>query len=250
MDKRFMIAAMNRTGHHAVSVWLLHQTSNTNAFNIRTLTQWLFYLETSTGISYLANNPLVQGGSEHEDKRHFHGVMEEYFSVNPTNTLIATHEQHTLKDVAWASGQSPLLYNSRMVVVLRSFKNWAASCVKMAHRDKKNYKDLMNFETYIDHCENYKNHKDIYYILFDNWVDSWEYRKKVAEDLGLEFTDAAIEQLSPFGGGSSFSQMEHIKEAHLMMVNQRYILMKDDPDYRGVVENNPRALEASNEVFN
>ena len=35
-----------------------------------------------------------------------------------------------------------------------------------------------------------------------------------------------------------------------MIVNQRYILMKDDPDYRWVVENNPRALEASNEVFN
>ena len=71
----------------------------------------------------------------------------------------------------------------------------------------------------------------------------------MAEGLGLYFTDAAINQGSPFGGGSSFDKMEYLKTASLMKVNDRYKQMEDHPVYNRIIKENQEALEMSNEIF-
>ena len=74
-------------------------------------------------------------------------------------------------------------------------------------------------------------------------------RKEIAEGLGLEFTDAALNQLSPFGGGSSFSNMMYLKNANIMRVNDRYRGMVGNSDYEKIIKENKEALEMSNEIF-
>jgi hypothetical protein len=67
--------------------------------------------------------------------------------------------------------------------------------------------------------------------------------------LGLHFTDAALDQLSPFGGGSSFTKMEFLKNASQMKVNNRYQDMAGDDNYSRIISDNKEALEMSNEIF-
>ena len=254
--KKIMVAAMHRTGHHAVAIWLLHQLSGVSDFSIKTITQWFFYIQNHNGVSYLANNPLKTGKAEHPDKADFSNFLKSYHQANSslTNLVIGTHEQASIRDTVWACGTSDIFaVNNNIVVILRDFKNWVASCVRMAHRDSQVLKEeILSDETiklYMDHCRYYHELNGDHYILFNKWVRDKEYRREVAEKLGLEFTDSALSQLSPFGGGSSFSGMTYLKSANSMRVNDRYRGMAGDADYERIIKENKRALEMSNEIF-
>ena len=274
--KKFMIGSMHRTGHHAVAVWLLHQLEGVHDFDINSITPWLFYLyNNQEQVRYLANNPLKvpmlsDGKSyqlfgsdgkgnhglsvEHPDKVHFDKIMKDYHEANSnTNLIIGTHEQKKLKDVAWAAGCSDVFgVNTSLVVVLRDFRNWVASCIKMAHRDEKPLEEIMNDDkvnAYVDHCKYYMDIKGENCILFNRWVSDENYRREVAEMLGVHFTDAALDQLSPFGGGSSFTKMRFLKNASQMNVNSRYQNMTEDDNYNRIINSNKEALEMSNEIF-
>lgn len=250
---KIMIASMNRTGHHAISMWLMHQQLGVSEFELKTITQWLFYLPTQDGMSFLVNNPLIRDKNQHPDKLKFDRIITDYCNANSTNLIIAGHEERSLKDVAWACGTSNVFGSgTRLVVVLRDFKNWVASYIKMAGRDGKPYDELINDEkidTYKDHCKFFFESSDIEYILFNRWFSSERYRRELTERLNLTFTDAAIDQKSPFGGGSSFDKMEYLKTASLMKVNDRYKQMEDHPVYNNIIKENQEALEMSNEIF-
>ena len=244
---------MNRTGHHAISIWLMHQQLGVSEFELKTITQWLFYLPTQDGMSFLVNNPLIRDKNQHPDKLKFDRIITDYCNANPTNLMIAGHEERSLKDVAWACGTSDVFGSGTdLVVVLRDFKNWVASYIKMAGRDGKPYDELINDEkidTYKDHCKFFFESSDIEYILFNQWFSSEEYRRELAERLNLTFTDAAIDQESPFGGGSSFDKMEYLKTASLMKVNDRHKQMENHPVYDRIIKENQETLEMSNEIF-
>ena len=251
--RKIMIASMNRTGHHAISIWLMHQQLGVSEFELKTIAHWFFYLPTQDGISFLLNNPLVRDENQHPDKANVSQIMKDYCEANSTNLIIAGHEERSLKDVAWACGTSDIFGSgTELVVILRDFKNWVASYIKMAGRDGKPYDKLINdkkIDTYKDHCKFFFESSDIKYILFNRWFSSKEYRRELAEWLGLYFTDAAINQGSPFGGGSSFDKMEYLKTASLMKVNDRYKQMEDHPVYNRIIKENQEALEMSNEIF-
>ena len=251
---KILIAAMDRTGHHAISIWLMHQQLGVSDFALKTITPWLFYLPTQDKMSFLINNPLVKDENQHPDKLNFNRIITDYCNANSTNLIIATHEQHILRDVAWACATSDVFgaVHTKLVVVLRDFENWVASCVKMAGRDGKPYDKLINDEKigmYKDHCRFFFESSDIEYILFNQWFSSEKYRRELAERLNLTFTDAAIDQKSPFGGGSSFDKMEYLKTASLMKVNDRHKQMENHPVYDRIIKENQETLEMSNEIF-
>ncbi len=242
---------MHRTGHHAVAVWLLHQRRKVHDFAINTITPWLFKVENDEGVALLANNPLKADENEHPDKDRFTDIVTE---INPCS-LFLTHEQESLASVGWVYAHSRLVLRNRldhqMVVVLRDFKNWIASCIKMAERDNKPVETIINEEkisVYMNHC-GLINNDHLTYVLYNHWVEQEGYRQEICDKLGLHFTDAALNQLSIFGGGSSFDGMKHIKTASLMKVNQRYKEMEDHPDYIRIINENKDALSLSNDIF-
>ena len=63
------------------------------------------------------------------------------------------------------------------------------------------------------------------------------------------FTDAAKDQLSIFGGGSSFSGMEHLKTASAMNVNNRYKEMESHPYYEMILSKYEDVLKISDTIF-
>ena len=202
---KIVVAGMHRTGHHPVAIWLLHQQQGIFDFSINTLTQWLFLVENGSKLSVLANNPLKRGPNEHKDKAKFADLMDE---IKP-ELLISTHERVPLTEVATVYRESPIFYGHqpRLVVVLRDFRNWVASCVKMAHRDNKPVKELINDED----IQAYSEHLDWYspstrrlanwggvFVKYNKWFTNTEYRQDIADKLNLHFTDATLNQLESF----------------------------------------------------
>ena len=246
-----VIIGMHRTGHHAIAVWLLHQRRGISDFAINTITPWLFKVENDDGVALLANNPLKRTSEEHSDKARFDDLVTE---IDPCDIFL-THEQEKLSQVACACGNSPSIWNKKVqpkaIIVLRDFKNWLASCIKMAERDNKPLATIINedkVEIYHNHCQLFDN-PDSMYILYNRWVEEEDYRKDICDQLGLHFTDSARNQLSIFADGSSFDGMKYIKTASLMKVNQRYKKMEDHPTYKQIINDNPNTLSVSDEIF-
>ena len=256
MTSSAVIIGMHRTGHHAIAVWLLHQRRGIDDFAIKTITPWLFKVENDDGVALLANNPLKRTSDEHPDKARFDDLVAE---IDPCDIFI-THEQEKLSQVALACGRSSSVSSekaqTKTIIVLRDFKNWLASCIKMAERDNpidsigymSDYIGDDQIAVYNNHCQLFDN-PDTTYILYNRWVEDDSYRKDICDQLGLHFTDAARNQLSIFADGSSFDGMKYIKTASLMKVNQRYKELEDHPTYKQVINDNPDVLSASDEIF-
>ena len=246
---KIVVAGMHRTGHHPVAIWLLHQQQGISDFSINTLTQWLFLVKNGSELSVLANNPIKTGPSEHPDKAKFADLIHD---INP-DLLISTHEREKLTEVAYAHSESPVFVDKpRLVVVLRDFRNWVASCVKMAERDKRPIDEIIDsvdIETYADHLNWYSPVGSIVFIKYNEWVKDPEYRKSIVKKLDLHFTDAALDQLSIFGDGSSFDGMNYLKNASMMNVTQRYKQMENNVHYRAILAENKDLLEESDHIL-
>ena len=259
-SRKIMLPAMHRSGHHAIAVWLLHQAEGVDKFDIRTMCEWWHFLRVENGIRFLFNNPLKHWERE---KIRFHTIMKgiwegtmarvENYDPKDIKLFIGTHEREPLKEVAWHCGKSDIFYKTDMVLVIRSFHNWAASCIQNRVRDPKpsvleyhiNEDDI---KKYIDHCKHALD-GTVPHIFYDKWFASKKYRKEIVDSLGLHFTDAALNQASPFGGGSSFDELAYLKNASEMDVLNRYKQMEDNEDYQKIIQDNEEAINLSNQLF-
>ena len=244
--KSDLIVSMHRTGHHAVAVWLLHQRKDVTDFSITTISRWLFAIGDDKDLYMMANNALKTGPNEHPDKIKLPSIVEE---IKPSG-LIITHEQEKINNTILKAFKSPFIFN-KPIVVIRDFRNWAASCIKMALRDNKIIEDVINNDkvsVYKDHLLNYDK-PDCYYVIFNDWATSKLYRQAICNDLGYTFTDSAKDQLSIFGGGSSFTGMDYLKNASQMDVNNRYQELEEHPYYEMIMSKHEEVLNLSDSIF-
>ena len=244
--KTDLIVSMHRTGHHAVAVWLLHQRKDITDFSITTMARWLFAVGENNDLYLMANNPLKTGSKEHADKEKLPFIVAD---VKPDG-LIITHEQESLNDTIYKATKSPFSFNEP-IVVIRDFRNWVASCIQMALRDNIIIEEIINNEKiaiYKDHLLNYEK-PDCYFIKFNEWATNKDYRETICKDLGYTFTDAAKDQLSIFGGGSSFDDMKYLKNASQMDVNNRYKELETHPYYEMILSKYEEVLKISDAIF-
>ena len=280
--RKILLPATHRSGHHAVGVWLLHQAEGVDDFNIQTIADWWNYLKVKGGLRFFFNNVLkdwpfaptdivVSDGGVYVSvgARHWNsgspglvpaGVSGETMikigdhSHKDIEMFIGTHEQETLKDAVWRADKASLFYKADMILIIRSFHNWVASCLKYSRNMKvrgpiwaEPFSET-NIGVYIEHC-NHAIKGTVPFILYDEWFASKHYRKEIAESLELHFTDTAINQTSSWGNGSSFDGFDYLKNASEMDVLNRYKKMEDDEEYQQVIQDNEEAIDLSNQLF-
>jgi hypothetical protein len=84
-------------------------------------------------------------------------------------------------------------------------------------------------------------------ISFNDWAVDRQYRRRIAERLGLGFTDAGFEEVSRTGGGSSFDGTAYDGRASGMDVLQRWKHCRQDERYLQLFDR--QMVELSEEIF-
>lgn len=79
-------------------------------------------------------------------------------------------------------------------------------------------------------------------IKYNNWFQDVDYRKEIADKLGLNFTDEGINHVSLIGEGSSFDGVKHQNEAYKMNVLTRYKRYLYDEYYRSLFDGEMKEL--------
>ncbi len=153
----------------------------------------------------------------------------------------------------------PLDHNAQMarrsdvVVVLRDYPNMAASIARQAREDpafayRYHIRDLLGlWKRYARYLE---NHSFGYtYISFNAWFSDPLVRHQVSRALGLRHSDSGLNNVSPYGQGSSFDGLRHDGRAQEMTVLNRWESMFDDSLFQFLLLADEEALEVSQRLF-
>ena len=89
-----------------------------------------------------------------------------------------------------------------------------------------------------------------YFINYNKWFTDIDYRKQICKDLDLIFTDYSINDVSFFGGGSSFDGLSMNNCASKMKVNERWKRFRQDPYFIYILKQCNDLLQLSNYIFN
>lgn len=133
---------------------------------------------------------------------------------------------------------------------LRDPFNWAASYMAKSQspRDPEVWPEL-----WMEYGEEFfgpqRRLPDARRVSYNRWFVDRDYRRELAESLGLSFTDRGLEVVTEHAGGSSFDQREFDAKAQQMAVLERWKKFADDPAYRRGFVENPRVIELAREIF-
>jgi hypothetical protein len=87
-------------------------------------------------------------------------------------------------------------------------------------------------------------------VLYNRWVTDPAYRAELAEQLGIPFTDAGRDEVAPWGPttwGDSFDGLAYDGRAGEMPVLERFRWCADDPFYRGLFDG--ELLDLAERIF-
>ena len=212
IKKEIRVVGLRRTGNHAIINWIVNQQKGKK----------LFINDTPTLASPYRNNyqPPDDGYLDtliysHEDRR-LNYVGNPYFEKR--------HDTFV--------GKSKKRFD---VLILRDPFNLFAS---RYHSDRTRvYANslsvpdmwIMYAREYLG-ITNFLKHNKVL-INYNKWCTDFLYRKKLAEQLELEFTDEGFEKVSIVGKGSSFDGIEYNNKASKMKVLERWKSFQNDENY-------------------
>ncbi len=127
------------------------------------------------------------------------------------------------------------------IIIIRDPFNLFASRLKsnMINVKSKNFTAIdlwIQYAREFLHETNYLNNNKIC-INYNRWFTDLVYRKELANQLELEFTDEGFSRVTGLGGGSSFDGQTMDRAASKMAVLDRWKNFVDNPDYRKIFQN-------------
>jgi hypothetical protein len=198
MNKLFLLS-VPRSGHHAVIQWLCSQESSS---------------------MYLNNSSIKDGVTEGQFRKFVDGKSEKV--IHKVKYIDKMSEEYPFVLINYVGMDPKEIYNnygtdSKIAIVVRDIFNTLAS---MKGRKggvwSGRVKHIKNWEKYVKLCLAKNNIID---INFNKWFVDIDYRKNVAERVGIKFTDRGLDFVSDIGK-SSFEIQE--KDGRKLKVLERY----------------------------
>lgn len=232
---KIRIFAPSRSGHHAFMNWLAHQINEPTIHYNNCLKGW----ENQKLI------PLTGKTTKFGKAPYKHEIYSiEYFNLN---------DYSKYKFDEWDDEYIDILF-------LRDYFNWIASSLKNGENRFSNEWTNRRGDTempVIKLWEQYANEfidpkiltsENTHFVSYNKWCDSEEYRKEIAESLGLTFTDKGINVVPHYGGGSSYDGMNLQGKGKNLQTSTRWEKHKNDEHYLRLIDNKA-CIELNNKLF-
>ena len=141
--------------------------------------------------------------SQIKDVNYYHNLEMFFEAESDGNNLIRREAINLLED------NNLEIENAKTISMLRNPWNVIASHAqwKVRANGPLYLRKISATKKWLQYYEEYVNTESkIYFIIYDKWFTDIEYRKKISNDLGLEFSDEKFEHVPRSGGGSSFDR--------------------------------------------
>ena len=247
-QKEIRIVGLRRTGNHAITNWIKKQERGK--------------------IGYINNAPCEKNPYLHFYERHLsykkypqkirNLKRKSQGKFTKHDCLLYSHEDYSLEQVTNQElakkhdiylGKSGEKYD---VLIIRDPFNLLASRLKSNMMDVRAPNQtvidlwIAYAQEYLGETQYLKNHKVC--INYNRWTTDADYRRQIAGELKLEFSDAGLNEVKPQGGGSSFEGQKFDGQASKMDVHNRWKYFYEDRSYRKLLERR-EVLEYSERIF-
>lgn len=265
-NKEIRVIGLRRSGNHAIMNWVRKQHSgevffinnapiNVNPF--RNVYEDQVRKSKDPNISGWRTNNLERWRREAKGKFAIKDCLLYSYEDQALKRLSSRHfeKKHNLY-----LGKSKVRYD---LIIVRDPYNLFASRLRANRRDNKaaEFTDFMKVKSrhislpqlWIDYakeylCETNYLHNIKIPVNYNQWVFDVEYRRQIAEKLGIDFTDSGFNDVMTNGGGSSFDGVDLQGKASEMSVLERWKSFYKDPDFRALVRNE-KLIEYSLKIF-
>ena len=152
---------------------------------------------------------------------------------------IDAFDKHFVTDVEMVENYLGKIKLHKDILIMRDAFNAVASRLMMNRANKRPDEDIFDYvDKYKDYAREYLGETNYlqkkHTINFNRWVCSTEYRKEIADSLGLVYTDKAKNAVSKIGGGSSWNKTDFNKRAYRMQLDSRWKKFIKDPFYHKI----------------
>ncbi|NET62178.1 MAG: hypothetical protein F6K47_40545 [Symploca sp. SIO2E6] len=235
-QKEIRIIGLRRTGNHAIMKWVQKQ---------------------QPGVVWCLNNlPVKENPYRHryeyperlDPQWQLERIRNEARgNFSKKDCLIYSYEDYQLTEVidkSFANKQTLYMGKSFAkydLLILRDPFNLVASRIKSDKMPVKNEGKTV-IDLWIEYAKEFLN--ETQYLTnqkiclnYNRWFGDVDYRQQLAGQLKLDFSDAGIDDVSNYGGGSSFDRRELQGQAKKMDVLNRWKYFSDDPSYRKLLDN-------------
>lgn len=256
--------AMSRSGQHAVIDWIFNQFENNRVF--------FNYMKLYPDIDPYS----IRSQYYFNEEKYFHklnenwkkhGVLDEKLKEFKLETSvlwksICENEKNLIsmnfENIDFTSHEQDLKYFTKKfiaeerfsnVLVVRDIFNYIASKMKMGRY----FHPETNLGCWKAHAYEYLGYtnslRNKVLVNFNSWVKDEAYRKDIAESLCVDNFLPKWNEVSSFGGGSSFDGKDFHGNASSMNVLNRWREYVDDKEFRSYLKNYKELVELSEAIF-
>lgn len=261
-DREIHVCGVQRTGQHAIIIWLIGHFNNVcfrNAISPK---------YNITGRDYLVGPPWIYFDIKERSFKWETVQKESYIRPNQDAIIFGTEYltprlelnndiERFKKKMVRKYKVDAFSRRQDYILVIRSPWNHLASILEWKKRWylKKKERFISCWNVVAKECLRITDilPKPKTFIKFDKWFVDKKYRRKIAEQLDLNFSDAGINVIMPMGWGrkgSSFDKMEYDGEAQKMKVLDRWKEYKNNfIEFTNVLKMNKELRELSKKIF-
>lgn len=251
-DKELRIHGLRRTGNHAIINWIVKQATGT-VVHINDIfideNPFIMTVEAleSNDPDFIWRAKRMKGIPLYKEENGLDILKKEATQqFLHKDILIYSLEDYSLNLISKEKIQKKhLLYfgNSQTkfdVIILRDPFNLLASRLKNKDIGLKTRSWHRTFASvWVEYAKEYLGETNYLpyeklVINYNQWASNKTYRKQLAEKLGIPFTDAGFDQVTNYGGGSSF---DGSGSKSALDVFGRWKHFKDDPVFKKVASN-------------
>lgn len=242
-DTEICFHGMARSGNHAVIDWITSMYSHKVDYwnNVAKVPKKYFYKRKSVLLRSHENRSLAEIFTSDLEKSHdlYFGKTKKRFNIllirDPFN-LFASRLKQVMNQNFDRSKYGFLMGHPR-------YKYGASKPEEYVAIWKEHGKEYLGTTSYLG--------ENKITINYNQWFLDTNYRKQIANSLGLEYKEESLNQVvgkTRAGGGSSFDKYEYSGKANQMKVLERWKNMVDNPDYRSLFRD-PEVWKLSEQIF-
>lgn len=230
-----------RSGHHAVANWLYSQLGG-----------HVVFLNSVVGSEWDRLAPLYTDGFKKRIFAYSHmnqtasgciwncPVVAKNIDIAIDHLILTVEEQPTLGfQITDMHKQFEIGFATKIrnILVLRDAYNWTAS------RLARTYTSMLPKSVWMECWKRYAREftretnmlDDPILVSFNQWFSDEDYRRTLAHQLEIEFTDLGLQEVTIYGGGSSFDGFDYKHDGQQMSVLYRYEDFLGDVEYLRLV---------------
>lgn len=232
---------MSRSGNHSIINWMIRQMEGTYCY-LNCAEPKMNPFDTARplseeGFTYQTNIPEFR--LDEEQKGRF--SQKDHLLVSYEDCFLGplAHPVYEQNHDGWVGSSAERVD----VLVLRDPLNLLASRKKAGllnghytHHGSRPISDTVLKKIYKQHARQFAGEKKylknkLVTVSYNRWVTDKSYRQAIAEQLGLHFSDAGINEVMEVAGGSSFDGTSFHQAAQKMDVLNRWVHYMDDQQY-------------------